>query len=222
VLGLQLGRRVGDGLRVLCLGAHSDDIEIGCGGTILRLLAERKDVSVQWVVFSGSQQRAEEARFSAALFLQNARDHDIVVHGFRDGFLPYDGAEVKDVFEELKLGPTPDLIFTHHGSDLHQDHRLLSQLTWNTFRDHLVLEYEIPKYDGGLQSPTLFVPLDEPTRRRKVDNLMRAFATQRDKRWFTADTFDALMRLRGVECASATGYAEGYHTRKILFAAGGS
>jgi LmbE family N-acetylglucosaminyl deacetylase len=215
VLGVQLAKPVGEGLRILCIGAHADDIEIGCGGTLLRLLRDRNDVSVRWVVFSGSAQRADEARCGAALFLRGAHERDIVIHDFRDGFLPYGGDAVKDVFEQLKQSPAPDVIFTHHSGDLHQDHRLLGELTWNTFRDHLVLEYEVPKYDGGLTTPSVFVALDDALRRQKTELLMQAFASQRDKRWFTPETFDGLMRLRGVESASPTGWAEGFHARKL-------
>lgn len=215
MIGLDLARPAGEGLRVLCLGAHSDDIEIGCGGTILRLLASRRDVEVRWVVFSASADRAGEARGSAERFLRDAAHATVEVHGFRDGYFPYQGAEIKDVFEAFKDAPAPDLIFTHRGRDRHQDHRLVSELTWNTFRDHLILEYEIPKYDGDLATPNVYVPIDEETRRAKVDHLMAAFATQRSKRWFTPETFAGLMRLRGVECASPTGYAEAFHGRKL-------
>lgn len=217
MIGLQLGRPVGAGLRVLCLGAHSDDIEIGCGGTLLRLLRERGDVSVTWVVFSGNETREQEARRSAELFLRDAASAEVVTHRFRDGFFPYNGGEIKEAFEALKrCTEAPDLVFTHQRADLHQDHRTLAELTWNTFRDHLVLEYEIPKYDGGLTTPNLFVALDEHARREKVEHLMAAFATQRDKRWFSPETFEGLMRLRGVECASPTGYAEGFHAKKVV------
>ena len=216
MIQLSLATGAGSPLRVLCLGAHSDDIEIGCGGTILQLLGQRSDVHVRWVVFSGSEARQEEARRSADLFLRGAARAEVDTFGFRDGFFPWLGAEVKERFEQIKREFSPDLIFTQHGLDRHQDHRLLSELTWNTFRDHLVLEYEIPKYDGGLTTPNVFVPLDEDTCRRKVDYLMEAFASQRDKRWFTESTFDGLMRLRGVECASPTGYAEGFHARKVV------
>ena len=206
-----------DGLRrILCLGAHSDDIEIGCGGTILRLLAEHPALEVQWVVLSGNERRAAEARCAASLFLADAVSPAVRVCSFRDGFFPYIGGEIKELFEELKAGPTPDLVFTHYGRDLHQDHRVVSELTWNTFRDHVILEYEIPKYDGGLGSPNVFVPLDDEVRARKVEYLMRAFGTQRDKRWFTADTFQGLMRLRGVECASPVGSAEAFFARKLV------
>ncbi|HET9986332.1 MAG TPA: PIG-L deacetylase family protein [Longimicrobiales bacterium] len=218
MMTLELGPAARDRLRLLCLGAHPDDIEIGCGGTVLRLLAERPGGSVDWIVFSGSEPRAAEARRGAALFLGDAAEARVSVHRFRDGFFPYLGGEIKELFESLKATLAPDVIFTHHAHDLHQDHRVIAELTWNTFRDQLILEYEIPKYDGGLATPNVFVPLDEATRRRKVGSLMEAFATQREKRWFTDATFDGLMRLRGVECASPSGYAEGFHARKLVVA----
>ena len=201
-------------LRILCLGAHADDIEIGCGGTLLHALRDNPCVHVRWVVLSASQPREDEARRSAERFLRCAADADVSVGRFRDGFFPYIGGEIKELFERLKAEPAPDIIFTHHGRDLHQDHRVVSELTWNTFRDHLILEYEIPKYDGGLLTPNLFVPVDDAARREKLRVLMDVFATQRDKRWFSESTFDGLMRLRGVESASPTGYAEGFHARK--------
>lgn len=212
--GLQFGRPAG-GLQILCLGAHSDDIEIGCGATLLRLLDEHPGSRVHWVVFSGCEQRAEETRRSAQLFLRNAACTRVEVHAFRDGFFPYIGADIKQAFEDLKGAVSPDVIFTHYGLDCHQDHRVISELTWNTFRSHLILEYEIPKYDGGLATPNVYIALGESARCTKIQYLMDAFATQRDKRWFTPSTFDALMRLRGVECASPTGYAEGFHGRKV-------
>lgn len=202
-------------LTVLCLGAHPDDIEIGCGGTVLRLLAERSRVTVHWVVLSGNERRAAEARRSAGRFLRGAAARHIRLERFRDGFLPYEGAAVKDVFEDLKRRVDPDLIFTHRGQDDHQDHRLVSELTWNTFRDHCILEYEIPKYDGDLGHPNVFVSLPPRIRRAKIRLLLGAFPSQARKRWFTAATFEGLMRLRGVECAAPEGYAEGFHGRKI-------
>lgn len=215
MIPLQLSSTAGKALQVLCLGAHSDDIEIGCGATLLRLLAQRPGTSVHWVMFSGSEQRAEETRHSAGLFLKGAGQTQVDAHRFRDGFFPYSGGEIKEVYEQLKRTLSPDLIFTHYGHDCHQDHRLVSELTWNTFRDHFILEYEIPKYDGGLATPNVYVPVDEDARRGKVEYLLEVFATQRDKRWFSDSTFNGLMRLRGVECASPTGYAEGFHGRKI-------
>ena len=214
MVGLRLDARSADGLEVLCLGAHADDIEIGCGGTLLRLAREHPGLSVHWVVFSGVGDRAEEAKRGAALFLRGVARAQVVVHRFRDGFFPYEGAEIKEAFEELASRVAPAVIFTHRGEDRHQDHRLLSELTWNTFRDHLVLEYEVPKYDGDLGNPNVFVPLDAPTRDGKVSHLMDVFSTQRGKRWFSPETFLGLMRLRGVESASPTGYAEGFHVRK--------
>jgi LmbE family N-acetylglucosaminyl deacetylase len=214
-MGLELGR-AGAPLQILCLGAHSDDIEIGCGATLLRLLHQHPGSSVHWVVFSGSEQRAEEARRSARLFLCSATYKRLALHSFRDGFFPYIGAEIKDAFEGLKQEVSPDVIFTHHARDMHQDHRVISELTWNTFRNHLVLEYEIPKYDGGLATPNFYVAIDDGARAEKIEHLMDVFATQRDKLWFSASTFEGLMRLRGVECASSTGYAEGFHARKVV------
>jgi LmbE family N-acetylglucosaminyl deacetylase len=214
-VSVDLGGRTN--LNILCIGAHSDDIEIGCGGTIMRTLAEHACVAVHWVVLSANDQREDEARRSAERFLSGAASTDVAVGRFRDGFFPYIGADIKEFFEGLKNGPTPDLIFTHHHRDCHQDHRVVSELTWNTFRDHMILEYEIPKYDGGLETPNMFVPIDERTRHAKLAALMGVFATQRDKRWFSEATFDGLMRVRGVECASPTGYAEGFHARKSTF-----
>ncbi len=203
-------------LRLLCLGAHSDDIEIGCGGTVLRLLQEYPDMAVYWVVFGASGKRAEEAAVSAAAFLAAARSPRIDVKGLRDGFLPYIGGEVKDLFEELKAGVNPDLILTHYRNDLHQDHRLVCELTWNTYRDHLIWEYEVPKYDGDLGTPNIFVSLTETLCRQKTDHLMKHFRTQRSKRWFSRDVFMGLMRLRGIEAAGPTPYAEAFYGRKVL------
>jgi LmbE family N-acetylglucosaminyl deacetylase len=202
--------------RVLCLGAHSDDIEIGCGGTVLRLIESAPNTEFYWLVFTSNRERAREAQGSAAAFLRKARKKTIVVKSFRDGFLPYEGAPVKECFEELKQAFAPDLIFTHFRDDLHQDHRLVCELTWNTFRSHLILEYEIPKYDADLRSPNCFVPLPGSIYRKKVQWLMRYFGTQRNKRWFSEDLFHGLMRLRGVESASPTHYAEAFYCRKLL------
>jgi len=202
--------------RVLCVGAHADDIEIGCGATVLSLIASNPEMDVHWVVFSAPGEREEEARNSAGRFLEGARRAEVDVLRFRDGFFPYEGGGIKDYFEDLKERISPDLIFSHQGVDRHQDHRLISELTWNTFRDHLILEYEVPKYDGGLRDPNIFVPAREEIRDRKVDLLMEGFPSQRGKAWFTPDTFRGLMRLRGVESASPTGYAEGFLARKVV------
>ena len=203
------------GLRVLAIGAHSDDIEIGCGGTVLRLVEDGLAASVGWVVLSAAGERAEEARASAASFLKQAPEHEVVVRGFRDGFLPYEGYQVKEFFEELKRF-YPDLVLTHRRADVHQDHRLVGQLTWNTFRNHLVLEYEIPKYEGDLGQPNLFVTLDRSRCERKIELLMEGFRSQHDRRWFTEDTFWSLLRLRGLESNSPSTYAEAFHARKLV------
>jgi LmbE family N-acetylglucosaminyl deacetylase len=201
---------------VLCVGAHSDDIEIGCGGTLLTLLEAVQPLAVTWVVFSAAGSRAAEARQSADSFLSAAAGREVVVHDFRDGFFPYDGAAIKERFEELKSRVSPDLVFTHFRHDRHQDHRLLSDLTANTFRDHAILEYEIPKYDGDLGQPNVFVPLEAAVCRRKVDLLLSHFGTQRSKRWFTDDLFHAHMRLRGMECNSPSTFAEAFHGHKVV------
>jgi len=200
---------------VLCLGAHSDDIEIGCGGTILALLAARPTIDVHWVVFGAAGTRSEEAKRSAESFLRGAASHRVLVQGFRDSYFPYIGAPIKEFMESVRDSVSPDLIFTHRREDMHQDHRILAELTGCAFRDHLVLEYEIPKYDGDLGQPNFFVPLDEATCRRKTELLLSAFPTQREKRWFSAETFQATLRLRGIECQSPTGFAEGFHVRKM-------
>jgi LmbE family N-acetylglucosaminyl deacetylase len=203
-------------LQILCLGAHSDDLEIGCGGTLRTLIADNPRVSVHWVVFSGTGQRAIEAEASAARFLDGAARAEVIVKSFRDGFFPYLGYDIKVFFEELKLSCAPDLIFTHFREDRHQDHRLISDLTWNTYRDHLILEYEIPKYDGDLASPNLFVPIEESICRNKVQWIIDGFQTQHNRHWFTQETFTSLMRLRGIESGAPSGYAEAFFCRKAV------
>jgi len=211
-----LSLAVGEPLRrVLAIGCHSDDIEIGCGGTILRLIASNPGLEVDWVVLAAQGARADEARASAADFLAGAGAARIEVHEFRDGFLPYVGAEVKQVFEDLKPRVDPQIVLTHAGYDFHQDHRLASELTWNTFRTHLILEYEIPKVDGDLGRPNLFVPLTAVDVDRKLELLERHFATQSGKHWFDGDTFRGLMRLRGMEAVAPERYAEGFTCRKL-------
>jgi len=201
-------------LNVLCLGAHSDDIEIGCGGTLLRLARQFSNCSFHWVVFSAIGARAEEARSAATLFGGKAL-RGPHLKTFQDGFMPFHGAEVKAAFEELK-SISPDIVFTHNRNDAHQDHRILSELTGNTFRDHLVLEYEIPKYDGDMGCPSVFFPLDTDLCQKKVDYLMQSFESQRSKRWFQPEIFFALLRLRGMECNSPSGYAEAFYSRKLV------
>jgi LmbE family N-acetylglucosaminyl deacetylase len=204
--------------KVLCLGAHSDDIEIGCGGTILRLARTYQNLAVNWVVFSANGPRAAEAQASAQAFLAPLKTRQVRLNQFRDGYFPFNGAEIKDYFEQLKKEiASPDLILTHYHDDLHQDHRLISSLTWNTFRDHLILEYEIPKYDGDLGNPNFFVQLDEATARQKTAYILQHFPTQSGKQWFSEDTFLALMRLRGIAANAPGRYAEGFYLRKAVF-----
>jgi LmbE family N-acetylglucosaminyl deacetylase len=218
MLGLTFAKTAGTALRVLCIGAHSDDIEIGCGGTLLKLLDEHTNVVVRWIVFSGGKERAREAQQSAELFLARAQERQILIKSYRDGFFPFQGAQIKDDFELLKREFEPDLVLTHYRDDRHQDHRLLSDLTWNTFRSHAILEYEIPKYDGDLGHPNVFVPLDESVCARKIQILLDQFASQRGKQWFDEQTFLAILRLRGMEANSPSRFAEAFYGRKLLLA----
>jgi LmbE family N-acetylglucosaminyl deacetylase len=214
MMHLNLRHGAGGTLNVLCLGAHSDDLEIGCGGTILELRERYPGATFHWVVFSALGAREAEAKKAAGLFAGSGLRGPFL-KTFRDGFMPYSGSDVKMAFEELKP-VNPDVIFTHRRDDAHQDHRLLSELTWNTFRDHLILEYEIPKYDGDMGQPNVFVPLAQETCQKKVHHLMDAFPSQQGKRWFEESTFLSLMRLRGMECNSPSGYAEGFYCRKLV------
>jgi LmbE family N-acetylglucosaminyl deacetylase len=200
---------------ILLIGAHCDDIEIGCGATVLQLIERFPDVHFEWIVFGSSPVRAKEAIKSADRLLANARSKHVVINDFRNSYFPYIGAPIKDYFESLKARINPDLIFTHHLEDRHQDHCTLGELTWNTFRDHFILEYEIPKYDGGMGSPNFFVPVTQAQADTKVATLMGCFVTESTKFWFTPETFLAMLRLRGVESNSSTGLAEGYYCRKI-------
>jgi LmbE family N-acetylglucosaminyl deacetylase len=206
--------------RILCLGAHCDDIEIGCGGTLLKLLGESPDREITWVVFASNETRAAETRRAAELFLRGAAKRNVVLHAFRDGFLPKHWAEVKEAFERLKadVSGAPDLIFTHFRQDLHQDHRIVSELTWNTFRDHLILEYEIPKFDGDLGAPNAFTHLDEPLSRRKASGIVECYPSQAKHAWFSEDTFLSMMRIRGVEANAPGKFAEAFYCRKWIAA----
>jgi len=215
-LKLNVKKESAEGLTILCLGAHSDDIEIGCGGTLLHLKATFRRLRFHWVVFSASGARSHEAMRAAELFTVGC-EKKVLLKEFRDGFFPYSGGVVKDFFEEMKGQLNPDLIFTHWHGDAHQDHRLISELTWNTFRNHLILEYEIPKYDGDMGRPNMFVPLQAPLYENKVEYLFEVFESQRSKHWFDRETFLGLMRLRGMESNSPSGYAEAFHARKIVF-----
>lgn len=202
--------------RVLCLGAHCDDIEIGCGGTILRLLREEPGCEIYWKVFSSTAVRRREAIRSAGLFLGGAKSKKVVIRNYRDSYFPSLHRRLKVEFETLKKEIAPDLILTHYRHDLHQDHRVICELTWNTFRSHLILEYEIPKYDGDLGAPNFFVALDRETCERKAKYICESFGSQRMKQWFTADTFLSLQRLRGIESNASDGFAEGFHCRKLV------
>lgn len=202
-----------NGPQILCLGCHSDDIEIGCGGTILKLAEEYPNAEFHWAVFTAAGVRQAEANRAASLFAGKKLKGPIL-KSFRDGFMPYSGAEVKTVFEKELKQLSPDVIFTHYGKDAHQDHRLVSELTWNTFRSHFILEYEIPKYDGDMGQPNFFVPLNNELCQKKVCHLMDVFQSQRNKHWFQPETFLALMRLRGMECNAPDGYAEAFYCRK--------
>lgn len=214
MLHLNLGNSL---QQVLCLGAHSDDIEIGCGGTILKLIAQYPQTEIIWVVLGATGARKQEAIASAEDFLSSVQHKKIVVQGFQDGFFPYIGGEIKLYFEQLKTEVNPSLILTHYREDLHQDHRLVSELTRNTFRNHLIWEYEIPKYDGDLGSPNVLVHLDRSLCQAKIEHLMNHFRTQNNKQWFTPETFIAILRIRGIESNAPEQYAEGFYCRKIIF-----
>ena len=207
--------KAGHGLKVLCLGAHSDDIEIGCGATVLKLAGAFQPLELRWEVFSGEGTRADEARASAQWWMQDTEGGTVHLHDFRDGFFPAQWPEIKACFERLKEFD-PDLIFTHFRNDLHQDHRIVSELTWNTFRNHSILEYEVPKYDGDLGVPNFYIPCAMETVEAKVDALMRYFESQRQKPWFTPELFYGLMRVRGMEANAESGYAEAFHSRKTV------
>jgi LmbE family N-acetylglucosaminyl deacetylase len=216
MLSIALGPKPNLPLKMLCIGAHCDDIEIGCGGTVLRLLAEHPGSSVHWVVLAGNPKRAEEARAAADAFLEAAGSKTVDVQAFRESYFPYVGAEIKDYFETLPAVIDPDLIFTHYHLDRHQDHRVVSELTWNTFRSHLIAEYEIPKYEGDLDRPNIYVALTRAHADRKVDLLMKHFPSQASRHWFRAETFHALMTVRGNEAVAADGRAEAFHVRKLV------
>jgi LmbE family N-acetylglucosaminyl deacetylase len=215
MIHLNLDRSADQALKILCLGAHSDDIEIGSGGAILELAARYPNIEFYWVVFSAIGVREAEARNAAGMFA-GKRLKEFILKSFPDGFMPFVGAKVKEVFEHELKRLSPDLIFTHNRKDAHQDHRLLSELTRNTFRDHLILEYEIPKYDGDMGKPSVFVPLQSDVYQSKIRFIMDAFQSQHTKPWFRENTFQALMRLRGMECNAPTGFAEAFYCRKLV------
>jgi LmbE family N-acetylglucosaminyl deacetylase len=214
MLSLALGEGAHDPLSILCLGAHSDYIEIGCGATLMRLLRDRPGSSIRWVVFSATEARAAEARASATDVAAAAAELEVTVHDFRESYFPFEGASIKESFGALAREVAPDVVFSHRRDDQHQDHRTIGELTWNHFRDHLVVEYEIPKYEGDLGHPNLFVPLERELVERKIELLVAHFGSQQDKGWFSPDTFRGLMAVRGVECNAESGFAEAFHVRK--------
>jgi LmbE family N-acetylglucosaminyl deacetylase len=218
IASLDLGSS--DSPSVLCIGAHCDDIEIGCGGTLLRIAEACPSARFDWIVFCSDDVRRAETRRAADQLLADAADCRIHFLDHRDGFLPYDGAKAKDSLREFSTSLSPDIVFTHYRDDAHQDHRLVSEITANLFRDHLILEYEIPKFDGDLGRPNVYFPLDEDIVNRKAKILLDAFRSQSDKHWFTEDTFRALPRLRGIEAGRSVAYAEAFYNRKLLISTG--
>ena len=216
MLSVSLGAGPSAPLEILCLGAHCDDLEIGCGGTVLRLLGERPGSRVHWVVFASNPERAEEARAAAGSFLERAGERHVDIRSFRESYFPYVAADIKDYFEQIKARVRPDLVLCHHRHDLHQDHRIIAELTWNTFRNHVIAEYEIPKYEGDLGTPNVFVPLSREIAERKVELLLRHFPSQAARTWFRPETFQGLMSIRGIECAAPEGRAEAFHARKLV------
>jgi LmbE family N-acetylglucosaminyl deacetylase len=216
VFPLSFPTRSGRRLEILCIGAHCDDIEIGCGATILALQQRHPGCRIHWLVLTSNPARRDEAIASAMEFMQPASRGELRIAELPDGLLPAHFAEVKSTFESMKSAVAPDLVLTHHGNDRHQDHALASQVTWQTFRDHMIWEYEIPKYDGDLGTPNLYVPLPQALVSLKVETIVRSFESQAGKSWFTADNLLAAMRLRGLECRAPSGFAEAFHCRKLV------
>lgn len=216
MLALSLKRYTDDPLNVLCLGAHCDDIEIGCGGTLLTLLRRHTAVNVYWLILSSTPARKAEAIAGAERFCAKAKNLEINILKFRDGYLPYQGPAVKEAIENIKSSFAPDVVFTHYRNDLHQDHRIVSELTWNVFRNHLILEYEIPKWDGDFGSPNTFVPIEQEVADEKIAALQATYNSQKKKRWFTDDLFLSVLRIRGMESNSPTTLAEAFYARKLI------
>ncbi len=204
------------GASILLLGAHCDDIEIGMGATILQLVRRYPEANFCWVTLSSDPERERETRTAAEALLEGAKYRRVIVESFRGSYFPYVGAEIKNFFETLKASLAPDVVFTHCRHDLHQDHRVTSELTWNTFRNHLILEYEIPKFDGDLRTPNCYVAVSARDLRQKIDILMTSFPSQLGRPWFTRGTFEAIARLRGIESNADEGYAEGFYCPKVV------
>lgn len=222
MLDLRLNLPNGRAPRLLFIGAHCDDIEIGCGGTVIELLKAYPNAEVHWVVLSSGAVRAREARRASQALLRGVRSAHVTIKDFRECVFPSIMVEIKQFFEEMKRSMSPDVVFAHYREDLHQDHRVVGELVWNTFRDHVILEYEIPKFDGDLGSPSVFVPVSRAAMKRKIALLMKVFRSQHGKPWFTPDTFQGLMRLRGIECNAPSGYAEAFYSRKLILSGGAS
>ncbi len=217
MIGLNLPKQ--EKLTLLCLGAHCDDIEIGCGASLLKLLRANPNIELHWQLFTSTPERKKEAMLGAERFGKHAKDLFVEIRDFRDGYLPYSGLEVKEAMQDIARRVKPDLVFTHYRHDLHQDHRKISELTWNSFRNHLILEYEIPKWDGDMGQPNTFIEIDQDTAREKVALLQEVYNSQQNKNWFTDDLFYSLMRIRGMECNAPSQLAEAFYTRKAVIQA---
>ena len=216
MLGLTLATSSNSALEILCIGAHCDDIEIGCGGTVIVLQQRYPRCKLHLLVLTSTASRRQEAEAAAKALIKVSARGEMRICEFQDGLLPAHLSEVKAEFERMKKAIAPGLVLTHHGLDRHQDHRLVSDITWQTFRDHMIWEYEIPKFDGDLVTPNMYVPLSSALAQRKINLIMRAFSSQHAKPWFKAENLEAMMRLRGLESRAASGYAEGFHCRKLV------
>jgi len=219
MISLSVGR-AGERLSVLCIGAHSDDIEIGAGGTILSLIERGVRLDVTWCVASAMGRREEEARASADDFLAGAEAVSVELGSFDDSFFPAQMREIKEWLAAIRGRSAPDIVLTHRRNDAHQDHRTMNEITWNLFRDHQILEYEIPKWDGDIGRPNIYVPLSRERLERKAELLLRHFGSQRSKDWFDAEIFSGLSRLRGMECRAPEGFAEAFTLRKASLSFG--
>ena len=216
MLPLTFGTEIRSALEVLCIGAHCDDIEIGCGGTVLAIQRRYARCKVHFLVLTSTPARRAEATAAAKALVKRSARGQVRICEMPDGLLPAHFVAVKAEFERMKKMVNPDLVLTHHALDRHQDHSLISHVTWQTFRDHLIWEYEIPKFDGDLVTPNMYVPLPSALAARKIALVMRTFSSQLSKPWFKAENLEATMRLRGLESRSRSGYAEAFHCRKLL------
>lgn len=212
----RLGLPTDRGPRILVVGAHADDAEIGAGGTIGRLVSERPDAAFTWVVLAAADPlRAAEARASADRLLAGAANRSVDVRDLRDGFLPFLGVAPKEAMMD-HTSSDPDLILAPRRDDAHQDHRLVSELVQQVFRRGTILEYEVPKWDGDLGPANLYVRLSAAEAAAKVTHLLASFPSQTDRGWFSGDTFRAILRLRGIECRAPDGNAEAFNCGKLI------